>query len=96
MMRVRGKVDEKRRVGDTAALLKVLLEESSSFHVDTHGGKDDREVVLVAVVDTLGSSGPLDQAGLTTDLGGDLRSEYGKRSWRRDRCSPRCAGDQMR
>lgn len=33
----------------------------------------------MAVVDTLGSSGPLDQAGLTTDLGGDLRGEYVKR-----------------
>lgn len=77
--RVRGKVDEKRRIGDTAALLKVLLEKSSSLHVDTHGGKDDREVVLVPVVDALGRSGPLDQAGLTTDLGGNLRSEYDKR-----------------
>jgi hypothetical protein len=56
-----------------------LLEESSSLHVDTHGGKDDREVVLVPVVDALGRSGPLDQAGLTTDLGGNLRSEYDKR-----------------
>lgn len=67
-----GKVEEERNTVERSVLLEVLLEEPGGLHVDSHRGEDDREVVLVAVVDTLGGSRPLDEASLATDLGGDL------------------------
>lgn len=70
--RVGSQVDEKGTVRNGTALFKVLLEESGSLHVDTHGSEDDGEVVLVAIVNTLGRSWSLDQTGLSTNLGGDL------------------------
>jgi hypothetical protein len=65
-------VQEERNSIQRTVLLEVLLEEPGSLHVDTHGGKDDGEVVLVSVVDTLCRSRSLDEAGLSTDLGGNL------------------------
>ena len=82
LRRVVGQVHEQGDSVQTTVLLKVLLEESSSLHVDTHGSEDDGEVVGVSVVDTLGGTravnlgtGSVDETGLTTDLGGDLMSE---------------------
>jgi hypothetical protein len=57
-----------------AVLLKVLLEEAGSLHVDTHGGEHDGEVVFMAVVHALVL---LDQAGLTADLSGNLQGKAG-------------------
>jgi hypothetical protein len=72
--RVVGQVEEESDTVKRSILLEVLLEEASGLHVDTHSGEDDGEVVLVTVVNTLCASWTLDEAGLTTDLGGDLRS----------------------
>jgi len=70
--RVRGQIDEKSTVGNSSTLLKVLLEEPGGFHVDTHGSKDDGEIVLVSIVDTLGGSWPADQTRLSTNLGSNV------------------------
>jgi hypothetical protein len=70
--RVGSQIDEKGTVGDSSTLLKVLLEEPGSLHVDTHGGKDDGEIVLVAIVNTLGGSGSLDKTSLSTNLGSNV------------------------
>jgi hypothetical protein len=69
---IRSQIDKESTVGDTATFLKVLLEETSSLHVDTHGGEHDGEVVLVAIMNTLGSPRPSDETGLTTDLGSNF------------------------
>ena len=69
----RGVVGEVKEEGDAverAILFKVLLKEASRFHIHTHGSEHDRKVVLMVVVHALG--GFLDQAGLTTNLGGDF------------------------
>lgn len=67
--RVVGQVQEQSDSLHTAILLKVASEESAGFQVDTHGTKDDGEVVVVVVVNALGG---LDQTGLSTDLSGNL------------------------
>lgn len=70
--RVRSQIDEKSTVGNSSTLLKVLLEEPGGFHVNTHSGKDNGEIVLVSIVDTLGSSWSADQTGLSTNLGSNV------------------------
>jgi hypothetical protein len=70
--RVRSQIDEKSTVGNSSTLFKVLLEESGSFHVNTHSGKDDGEIVFVSIVHTLGSSWSADQTGLSTNLGSNV------------------------
>jgi hypothetical protein len=70
--RVRGQIDEKSTVGNSSALLEVLLEEPGSFHVNTHSSKDDGEIVLVSIVNTLGGSWSADQTGLSTNLGSNV------------------------
>ena len=65
-----GEVQEQRYTVQTTVLFEVLFEESCCLHVDTHGSKDDREVVLVPVMDVLGW--PFNQAGLPHDLGSNL------------------------
>ena len=70
--RVRSQIDEKGTVGDSSTLLKVLLEEPGGFHVNTHSSEDDREIVLVTIVNTLGCSWSIDQTGLSTNLGSNV------------------------
>lgn len=81
--RVVGQVEEEGDTVERSILLEVLTEEAGRLHVDSHGGKDDGEVVLVAVVNALGrrrfgvALGRLlvHESGLTTDLRGNLRGE---------------------
>ena len=70
--RIVGQVHEQRDSIQTAILLKVLLEEPCRLHIDTHGAEHDVEVVLVAVVDGFRVARSVNEACLTTDLGGDL------------------------
>jgi hypothetical protein len=79
LRRVVGQVHEQGNSIQTTVLFEVLLEEPSSLHVDTHGTENDREVVGVSVMYTLGGSrtvdgitGSVHKTSLTTDLGGDL------------------------
>ena len=65
-----GQVEEEGNSVKTAVLLKVLLEEASSLHVDTHRGEDDGEVVLVVVVYAFRRT--FDKTCLSTDLRCDL------------------------
>lgn len=66
------KVDEESTVADRSTLLKVLFEESRGFHVHSHGSKNDREIILVPIMDAFGSARSLHKSRLTTNLGGDL------------------------
>lgn len=68
--RVIGQVQEQSDTLHTTILLEVASEEPASFHVDTHGSENDREVLLVTIVDALCRL--LDQTCLTTDLRGDF------------------------
>ena len=71
--RVRGEIDEQSRIADTAALCEVLHEESSRLHVDTHSREDDREIVLVIIVNSLCSTWPMfDETSLPANLSGNL------------------------
>lgn len=67
-----GQVDEKGTVGNSTRFLEILLEEPGGLHVDTHGGKDDREIVLVTIVNTLGGSWSVDETGLSTNLSSNV------------------------
>lgn len=49
-----------------------MLEESSSLHVDSHGGEYDGEVVFVVIQNRL--AGHLDQTSLSTDLRSNLHN----------------------
>jgi hypothetical protein len=75
--RVVCQVEEERRPVERTVLLEVRLEEPSGLHVDSHGSEDDREVVLVTVVNTFARSWSLDETGLSTDLSGDLKRGRG-------------------
>lgn len=71
--RIVGEVEEEGDTLQAAVLLEITGEETGSFQVDTHGTEDDGEVLLVAIVDTLvGNALLLDQASLSTNLGGDF------------------------
>ena len=70
-----GQIQEETDVLHGTVLLEVLLEKSSGFHVHTHGGEHDGEVVLVRVQN--GLAWGLDKTGLPTDLSGDLEEEIG-------------------
>ena len=70
---IRGIIGQVQKQGHslhTAILLEVTSKETTGFHVNTHGSEDNREVLLVIIVDTLRRL--LDQTGLTTDLRGNL------------------------
>ena len=67
------KIEEEGYTVQTAVLLEVLLEETCSLHVHTHGGEHDGEVVFVAVVHVLRRT--LDKACLPHDLGSNLDTE---------------------
>jgi hypothetical protein len=79
--RIVGKVEEQSGTFQTAILLKVAGEETGSFQVDTHGTKDNGEVLLVSIVGTLvGDALLLDQASLSANLGGNfVMGETGSR-----------------
>ena len=49
--RIVGQVEEETDVFHGSVLFEILLEEPGSLHVDSHGRKDDGEVVLVIVQD---------------------------------------------
>jgi hypothetical protein len=68
--RVIGQVQEKCCTLHRTVFFKVLGEESASFQVDTHGTKDNGEVVVVLVVDALVAL--LYQTSLSTNLSGDF------------------------
>jgi len=72
--------------GDTlqrAVLLEIAGEETSSFQVNTHGSKDDGEILLMSIVCTLvRNTLLLYQTSLSTNLGGNL--VMGKTSSRED------------
>lgn len=58
-------------------MLSDLLEEVSSLHVDTHGSEDDGKLVAlgllpVHVLEGLARQSPVHQAGLATDLSGNV------------------------
>ena len=65
-----GVVEEERDAIERAILLEVLAEEAGGLHIDTHGSKDDREVVFVAIVHVFCRA--FDEACLSTDLSGNL------------------------
>jgi hypothetical protein len=73
---IRSQVDKESTVTDTATLFKVLLKESGCFHVDTHGGENDGEIVLVSVMNTFSSTGSANQTSLSTDLSSNLLSAH--------------------
>lgn len=57
----------------TAVLFEIAREETRSLQVDTHGSKDNGEVVRMSIVYTFcGLSGLCDQTSLPTDLRGDF------------------------
>lgn len=70
--RIVGQVQEQSNLLQRTVFLKIAREETTSFQVDPHGCEDDREVVIVPVVDTLVVSWALDKTSLTTDLRGDF------------------------
>lgn len=63
-------VQEKTHVLHGAVFFEILLEEPSGFHVDTHSGEHDGEIVLVIVQN--GFARHLDKTSLPTDLGSDF------------------------
>jgi len=68
-----GQIQEQAHVLHGSVLFKVLLKESSSLHVDSHGSEDNGEIVAAVVHDVLSLRAMLlDQASLATDLGSDL------------------------
>ena len=65
-------VQEQAYILHRAILLEILLEKSSSFHVDTHSSEDNSEIVAAIVHNVLAAMMLLDQAGLTTNLSCDF------------------------
>jgi len=73
LRRIVGKVKEESGALQTAVLLEVAGEETSGLQVNTHGGEDDGEVLLVVIMNTLArDTVTLNQTGLPTNLGGDF------------------------
>lgn len=87
--RVICQVQEERNAVQAPVLFKVLLEEARGFHVHTHSGEYDREVVLVAVEDVLGW--PFHKASLSDNLGGNLNANRTYQSGQ----AVKCDGEQM-
>lgn len=69
--RIIGQVQEETHVLHGTVLFKVLLEETGSFHVDTHSGEDDGKVIVMIVQHRF--TGYFDQTTLTTNLSGNLK-----------------------
>ena len=67
--RVIGQIQEECNTAHAAVLFEVSCEESTCLQVDTHSTEDDREVVLVPIVNVL--CWP-HQASLSANLSGDL------------------------
>ena len=53
-----------------STLLKISCEKPTRLHIDTHSSKNNREILLVTIVDVLGRL--IDQASLTTYLRSDF------------------------
>jgi hypothetical protein len=84
--RIIGQVHEQSDSIQTTVLLEVLLEESGCLHVDSHGTKNDGEIIGVTVMNTLGGSRSVNQTRLTTDLSSNLHQEAAEMSiWIHDR-----------
>jgi hypothetical protein len=64
-----GQVKEESDTFHAAVLFKVTSEEPTSFHINTHSGEDDGEILFVAIVDVLGW---LHETSLPTDLSSDF------------------------
>lgn len=52
--------------------MEILSKESSRLGIDSHGGKDNGEIILVIVLDIGVGKVALDEAGLATNLGCNL------------------------
>ena len=71
--RIVGEVQEECNTLQTAVFLKVAGEETGSFQVNTHSTEDDREILLVTVMNALVSDALLlDEASLSANLGSDF------------------------
>lgn len=64
--RIVGKIEEKSDTLHGAVLLEVAGKEPTRLQIDTHSSENNREILLVAVVDIFG--GALDQTSLPTNL----------------------------
>lgn len=75
-MDLRGVVGQVKKQSDTlqtAVLLEISGEESSSFQIDTHSCKNNREVFLMAIVCALiRYTLLLNQTSLSTNLGSNF------------------------
>mmetsp|Transcript_21553 Transcript_21553/g.38515 ORF Transcript_21553/g.38515 Transcript_21553/m.38515 type:complete len:353 (+) Transcript_21553:505-1563(+) len=67
-----GEVQEKDRPLKRAVLLEILLEEMSSFHVHTHSGENNGELVITLLLKMRLVVRPLDKTCLTTNLRSDI------------------------
>jgi hypothetical protein len=70
LRRVVCQVQEQSDALHAAVLLEVLCEETTRFQIDTHGTKDNGEVVVVVIMYAL--SWLSDQTSLSTNLRGDF------------------------
>lgn len=61
-----GQIQEECDSFHTAILFEISSEETTSLHIDTHCSENDREVVLMTIVNIFG--GLVDQTSLTTYL----------------------------
>ena len=63
-------IQEQRHSFHTAILFEVPCEESTCFHIDTHGSEHNGEILFVTIMHTFG--GLLHKTGLSTDLSSDF------------------------
>jgi hypothetical protein len=64
-------IQEQANILHGAILFKILFEEPSSLHVDTHRSEYNSEVIVMIVQDSL--TGQLNQATLSADLSCNLK-----------------------
>jgi hypothetical protein len=73
LRRIVGQVQEQSDTLQTSILLEISGEETSSFQVDTHSSKDNREILLVSIMCTLiRDTLLLNQTSLSTNLSSDF------------------------
>jgi hypothetical protein len=65
-----GQIQEETNVFHRTVFFEILLEETRSFHVHTHSGKNNSEIVIALLVLTLGQ---LDKTALSHNLSGNLK-----------------------
>lgn len=68
--RVIGEIEEESDTVQRTVFFEIRLKEPCGFHIHAHGRKDDGEVVRGPVEHILRRA--FDEAGLSTDLGGNL------------------------